>query len=257
MIPRLPSWIKTPLRSVRDVAIRVSYFGFARWCPVCGRSSRRFRAFGGPPAREEAQCVHCHSLERHRFVWLYFQSQTDLFDRREKRVLHVAPETALEPLLRARLGTSYLTADIADPHVAVKMDITDIQYPDDSFDVIYCSHVLEHIPEDRKAMRELLRVLKPEGWAVLLVPIVGDTTYEDPSITDPAERLKAFGLEDHVRQYGRDYVERLREAGFTVRVIEAADLYDRRQVVRMGIGGAVGEIYYCTKRGSDKREVPQ
>lgn len=154
---------------------------------------------------------------------------------------------ALEPRLRERLGACYITADLAAPHADVKMDITNIEYPNDTFDVIYCSHVLEHIPEDRKAMRELRRVLKPDGWAVLLVPIAGDITYEDPSITDPAERLKAFGLENHVRQYGRDYVERLRECGFTVEVTEVSDLYDRAQTIRAGIGGEVGEIYYCTK----------
>lgn len=255
MISRLPSRIRAPLRFIRDAAARVSYSGFARWCPVCARSSRRFKPFGAG-SREEAQCVHCNSLERHRFVWLYFQNRTDLFDGREKKFLHVAPEAALEPRLRERLGTNYITADIAATHVTIKMDITDVQYPDDTFDVIYCSHVLEHVQEDRRAMRELRRVLKPDGWAVLLVPIVGDITYEDPSITDRAGRLKAFGLEEHVRQYGRDYVGRLRESGFTVEVTEVADLYDRQQTIRMGIGGAaVGEIYYCTKRRSNK-EVP-
>ena len=193
-------------------------------------------------------CVHCNSLERHRFVWLYFQEKTNLFDGRPKTVLHIAPELCLEPLLKARLGSSYVTADIDDPRASVKMDITDIQYPDDSFDVIYCSHVLEHVREDSKAMRELRRVLKPTVWAILLVPIVGEENYEDYSITGPAERLKHFGLEDHVRQYGRrGYVERLTSSGFTVKVTEVRDLYDQRDAVRMGLGGDVGEIYYCTK----------
>ncbi len=154
----------------------------------------------------------------------------------------------MEPLLRNRLGECYITGDLEDPRADVRLDITDIKYPDATFDVIYCSHVLEHVPEDRVAMRELRRVLKPNGWAILLVPVSGDHTYEDPSITDPAERLKAFGLEDHVRQYGRDFVDRLREAGFAVDVIEASDLYSDRQAIRMGLRGDVGEIYRCSAR---------
>lgn len=245
IVSRLPAWAKAPLRPIRDLAVRASYFGFSRWCPVCKRFSRRFKSFGRAVLREDAQCIHCNALERHRFVWLYFERRTDLFDGRTKRVLHVAPEASLEALLRSRLGSSYITADIEDPEADVQMDITDIRYPDGTFDVIYCSHVLEHIPEDRKAMRELRRVLKPDGWAILLVPTVGDVTYEDPSITDPAERLKAFGLEDHVRQYGRDYADRLREAGFSVEVTEVADMYSPRDAARMGLHGDVGEIYHC------------
>lgn len=247
LISQLPSWVKAPLRPIRDMAKRASHYGYGRWCPVCHRSSRRFKVFGRGVLRKDAQCIHCNALERHRFVWLYFQHKTDLFDGRQKKILHIAPEASLEPLLKARLGANYITADIEDPRAAVKMDITQIQYPDDSFDVIYCSHVLEHVPEDRKAMRELRRVLKPGGWAILLVPVVGDHTYEDPSITDPAERLKAFGLEDHVRQYGRDYIDRLREAGFAVKMTEVADMYDRREATRMGLHGDVGEIYFCTR----------
>lgn len=248
LLTQLPLWVKAPLRPVRDAAIRASHYGFGRYCPVCQRSSRKFQSFGRANRRPEAMCIHCNSLERHRFVWLYFQQNTDLFDGKAKKVLHMAPELCLEPLLRARLGSSYLTADIEDPRAAVKMDITNIQYPDDTFDVIYCSHVLEHVREDTKAMRELRRVLKPSGWAILLVPIVGQENYEDFSITDPAERLKHFGLEDHVRQYGRrGYVERLEGAGFKVKVTEVKDLYDQSEAVRMGLRSEVGEIYVCTK----------
>ena len=129
----------------------------------------------------------------------------------------------------------------------VKMDITDIQYPDESFDVIYCSHVLEHVVDDRKAMSEFRRVLKSDGWAILLVPITVETTYEDPSIVDPAERLKHFGQDDHVRRYGKDYVERLRAAGFKVSVSNASDLCQEPEVLQMGLTPASGEIFFCTK----------
>ena len=150
-------------------------------------------------------------------------------------------------MFRKQLGDDYLSADLFNPLAMVKMDITDIQYPDESFDVIYCSHVLEHVDDDRKAMSEFRRVLKSDGWAILLVPIFGETTYEDPSIVDPAERLKHFGQEDHVRQYGRDYVDRLRDAGFSVSVAEASELCQESDVVQMGLTPASGEIFFCTK----------
>ncbi|QDV82909.1 hypothetical protein TBK1r_18410 [Stieleria magnilauensis] len=131
-------------------------------------------------------------------------------------MLHVAPEPCLRPHFKEHIGESYLTADLLANDVDVNMDITEIQYPDNTFDVIYCSHVLEHVPDDRKAMKEFLRVLNPDGFAVLMVPITAEQTVEDPSVTDPQERLRLFGQEDHVRRYGPDFSERLRGAGFVV-----------------------------------------
>ena len=210
-------------------------------------SSRKFRTFGVVP-REDAQCVLCGALERHRFVWLYFGKMTNLFDGTPKRMLHVVPERCFEARLRSRLGQDYITADLLSPRAMVKMDVADIHYPDGHFDVIYCSHVLEHVPDDRRAMREFYRVLKQGGWAILLVPITADRTVEDSSVVDPSERLRVFGQEDHVRQYGADYVDRLREAGFKVKVSRVTDLFDRSDIVRMGLTPTTGEIYYCVKR---------
>ena len=129
------------------------------------------------------------------------------------------------------------------------MDITNIEYPDQSFDVIYCSHVLEHVLDDRKAMSEFCRVLKNDGWAILLVPIGAERTFEDPLIVSPQDRLKAFGLEDHVRLYGRDYIDRLRAAGFKVEIATTEDLVQPHEMVKFGLTNtkANGEIYYCTK----------
>src|SRR5205814_9838929 len=112
------------------------------------------------------------------------------------------PEPIIAKLLKPRLRNAYVTADLdaSDPLVDVQMDITDIHYPDRSFDVIYCSHVLEHVPDDRKAMREFCRVLRDDGWAVLLVPITARSTFEDPTVTTPEERLRLFGQVDHVRR---------------------------------------------------------
>ena len=121
---------------------------------------------------------------------------------------------------------------------------------DGQFDIVYCSHVLEHVSEDRKAIRELWRVLRNGGLAIVLVPVMGDRTLEDPLVTDPSERKKLFGQEDHVRRYGRDFVDRLREAGFTVAVTGVFDLASREEAVRMGLSEASGEVYRCIKAGA-------
>ncbi len=243
---RLPNWAIKPFRYTKSYVENLPYYGQGRFCPICGESSRQFKQFGVVP-RADAQCVHCGSLERHRLSWLFIKQKTDLFDGSPKKMLHVAPEPVFESKFAEQLGTNYLTADLFNPRAMLKMDITDIQYSDQSFDVIYCSHVLEHVLDDRQAIREFFRVLKNTGWAILLVPIESDQTFEDPSITDPTERLRVFGLEDHVRNYGPDYIERLREAGFTVQVTKVSDIVNSEEVIKMGLTPASGEIYYCTK----------
>lgn len=224
----------------------LSYFGLGRLCPICGCSSPRFRPFGRTP-REDAQCLHCGSLERDRLAWLFIRARTTLFGPAPKTMLHVAAESCLAERFRAHLGDGYLSADLRDDRAMVRMDITDIAYPDASFDVVYCSHVLEHVTDDRRAMRELHRVLRPGGWAILLVPVIGDRTFEDPRITDPQDRLAAYGQEDHVRRYGPDVVDRFRAAGFTVQVTRVADLVEADAAVTLGLTPATGEIFCCTR----------
>ena len=247
VISMLPEWAKAPLRYSRNAARRALLSGSGRLCPICGKSSRRFLRSGVVP-RDDAQCVHCGSLERHRLLWFFVTKKTDLFNGCRKRVLHVAPEACLESRFKDRLGQDYLTADLFDPKAMVKMDISAIDYPDETFDVIYCSHVLEHVPDDRKAMREFCRTLKRSGWSILLVPITSEKTYEDPSITSPEERLRIFGQEDHVRNYGPDYVDRLREAGFEVEVIRVSDLVGQDEAIHMGLTSATDDIYFCKKK---------
>jgi predicted SAM-dependent methyltransferase len=235
------------LRAALDQAISFAkYSGKSRFCPVCQKSSRRFLQFGIVP-RDDAKCFYCGSLERHRFLWLYLSNRTDLFNGSSKKILHVAPEPCFQTRLTKYFGDNYITADLNDSLAMMKMDVTDIQYGDQSFDVIYCSHVLEHVQDDRKAMKEFYRVLKKNGWAILLVPIVAEKTFEDPTIVDPQERLKAFGQEDHVRIYGPDYIDRLRQAGFKVEIIEVNDLVNKTDAIRMGLTEASGEIFICTK----------
>ena len=245
-LSKLSATIQSPLRRAWHWARTLPYRGHGRHCPICGRASRRFRP-AGLNRRPDAQCPHCGSLERHRLLWLYLTQHTNLFDGQPKTMLHVAPEACLEPSFRRQIGAGYLTADLFDPHVMVKMDITAIQYPAHHFDFVYCSHVLEHVPDDKQAMREFHRVLKPNGLAILLVPIIRDQTYEDPTITTPEGRLQAFGQSDHVRAYGRDYPDRLREAGFQVHIHTPADLATAEDITRMGLSPASGEIYACTK----------
>lgn len=224
----------------------LSYFGRGRLCPICGCSAPRFSLFGRTP-REDAQCLHCGSLERDRLAWFFIRTRTSLFGPAPKTMLHVAPESCLAERFRAHLGDGYLSADLCDDRSMVRMDITDIGYPDESFDVVYCSHVLEHVNDDRRALRELHRVLRPGGWAILLVPIIGDRTFEDPQITDPQDRLAAYGQEDHVRRYGPDVVDRFRAAGFRVQVTRAADLVAADVAVTLGMTPASGEIFCCTR----------
>ena len=145
------------------------------------------------------------------------------------------------------LGENYLTADLYDSNAMVKMDITDIHYSDESFDIIICSHVLEHVEDDKKALKELFRVLKKNGWAIILVPITSDKTFEDLTIKTEEDRLKVFGQKDHVRRYGPDYIERLYEAGFFVKITKVEQLVSFDDAQKMGLTDASDDIYFCTK----------
>lgn len=223
------------------------------YCPVCGKYSY-FMPFG-KSGRAKAYCPRCGSVERHRLLWLFFKRKTNLFDPKQKKILHVAAEPCFEGRFKKLFGKNYITADLYNPNAMVKMNITAIQYPEESFDTVICNHVLEHVSDDIKAMREFYRVLKKDGWAVLLVPVADmDKTYEDFSITTEAGRLKAFGQEDHVRKYGRDYEDRLKSSGFNVTVFTRDEVAAPDEIKRMclkedseiwGFNGT--EIYYCTK----------
>ncbi len=225
---------------------RLIYRGHERLCPICGFHAKMFLHFGALP-RADAKCPSCGALERHRLFWAYMLKVSGFIANPPSCALHIAPEWILEQKLRPLVGKGYITADLMQADVDVRMDITDIKYPDCSFDFIYCSHVLEHVPDDMKAMREFRRVLTMNGSAILLVPITAEQTVEDPSIEDPKERLRLFGQEDHVRKYGPDYLFRLENAGFNVEVLEPEDFLDAREIERMGITPAAGVMYVCRK----------
>lgn len=213
------------------------------YCPVCESHIRKFMPSGVYP---NSWCPVCYSSPRHRIVWLFIQSRTNLCEPSPKRMLHIAPELILEQRFKQLAHLDYLSGDLYHPRAMVTMDITDIHYPENSFDAIYCSHVLEHVPEDRKAMREFHRVLRPGGWAILMVPLAAEPTDEDLSVTDPKERARRFGRHDHVRLYGPDFADRLREAGFEVSVVPPHDFVDPSRFNSMGLR-AHFDIYYCEK----------
>lgn len=218
-----------------------------RYCPICEQYSTSFKEFGFNP-RQDALCPHCNSLERDRLIWLYIKNKMIFFKNSTQKMLHVAPEAIFQKLFQNHLKNNYLSADLHDTKAMVKMDITSIDYDDDSFDYIYCSHVLEHIVDDMQAMKELYRVLKHDGWAILLVPIMTTSkTFEDYTIVDPNERLKVYGHPEHVRNYGIDYPQRLSTAGFNVDVIYPCDFLTDEEIELMGITPSAGEIYFCTK----------
>jgi SAM-dependent methyltransferase len=223
------------------------YAGDRKVCPCCGGKFREFLTYGVDP-RPEVMCPRCSSLERHRLLWLYLQNKTNFF-RDSLKVLHIAPEQWFQKKFKALPNLDYLSSDLEAEWAMEKMDLTDIHYPEASFDVILCNHVLEHIPDDAKAMRELYRVLKPGGWAILQVPLDPKraTTYEDFSITSPQEREKAFGQFDHVRVYGQDYGDRLAAAGFNVkrdRYVQEDLSEAERQTYALR---AEEDIYFCSK----------
>lgn len=151
-------------------------------------------------------------------------------------MLHVAPEPAFVPHFKARYD--YLSIDLNGAKAMRTMDVTDLDFPEACFDIVVCNHVLEHIADDRRAMAEIYRVLKPGGWGRLQVPIKGDATQENLTITEPRERLKLYGNKDHVRQYGSDFTDRLSETGFETVAFQASDLLETGQITRAAAGGA-------------------
>lgn len=183
--------------------------------PIDGKSYRKFLPYGYGKQRENALSPGTLSLERHRQMWLYLQNETDFFAKNHK-VLHIAPEQEFLRKFKKMKNLDYISADLYSPIVDVKADILDLPFEDESFDIVFCNHVLEHIEDDKKAMSELFRVMKKGGWGIFQVPMKNslEKTYEDFTITDPKERQKHFGQYDHVRWYGMDYFDRLKRVGF-------------------------------------------
>jgi SAM-dependent methyltransferase len=237
----------TPARAAQGVERRYLMFrnrGEAVQCPVCGR---RFAQFRDDWNRANAICWRCGAHERHRALSLYLDRHPELLDG-GRSLLHFAPEWGIARRLRGVSGIRYVTADLDPRGVDLQIDITHIALPDESFDAIICSHVLEHVEDDRAAMAELYRVLAHGGWLIVMVPIdVGrSTTYEDPSVRTPEQRLRAYLQEDHVRLYAPDIADRLRAAGFTVIPERLTEELSAAEVARYGLLD-VDIIFLCRK----------
>ena len=238
-------------RIPRPVLIKLSYLarpilaiflkGSKYTDPIDGKSFRKFLPYGYENPRENVLSPSTLSLERHRLLWLYLKNRTSFFTK-EAKVLHFAPEQAFYKRFRKLNNLDYLTTDLNSPLADVKADICALPFEDDSFDIILCNHVLEHIPDDHKAMTELYRVMKPGGWGVFQIPqdLNRDETFEDDSITDKKERAQIFGQYDHVRIYGRDYFNKLRSVGFEVVEMDYSAEMDEQEIDMFRL--AKGEI---------------
>lgn len=235
----------------RPILIRLSYIarpilalylkGDQFTDPIDGKSFKSFLPYGYGTQRNNVLSPSTLSLERHRLLWLYLQNETEFFTA-PKKVLHFAPEQAFYKRFRKMKHLEYITTDLNSPLADVKADICDLPFKDNEFDIILCNHVLEHIPDDTKAMQELFRIMKPGGYGVFQIPqdLSRAETFEDDSITDKAERAKIFGQYDHVRIYGRDYFDKLRSVGFKVEEVDYTANLSKLDVTRFCL--AKGEI---------------
>ncbi len=216
-------------------------------CLICQKHYKKFLPYGRLSSRPNALCPNCLSLERHRLIWLYLKEKTNFFATKLS-VLHIAPEPCFMKPFEQQHGAGYITADIESPLAKVKMDIHDMPFRESQFDVVLCNHVLEHVKDDIKALTEIKRVLKPGGWAIVLVPFfnpISDVTIEDNSITDPREREKLFGQADHVRKYGKDYPQRIKQSGLDIDEEKFAFAIDSQTKLRLGLSPEI--IYRAIK----------
>jgi SAM-dependent methyltransferase len=200
-------------RLIRNLLVPF-YFGSKHQCNICSVRLKKFAVL----QNGDLLCPRCGSLSRNRRLWSILKE--DLLPGAE--ILHFSPSRSLYRKLKAYKNIQYTSSDYEGEFIAdERFDITNIQAPDNSFSRIICFHVLEHIPDDRKAMQELFRILKPGGKAYLQTPFKPGEVYEDPSITNPEEREKHFGQKDHVRIYSAEgLMKRLAEAGFKVEVLQ-------------------------------------
>jgi predicted SAM-dependent methyltransferase len=233
----------------RNIYYRINVFkyrGDKYFCPICENNFDRFLT-GPDKSRQNSKCPGCGSLERQRLLWLYLKNKIQI-EKLNIRLLNIAPDYAIQSKLRKLKNINYTSIDLNSDLAIEKQDLTKLNITDNSYDAILCYHVLEHIIDDKKAMKELYRILKPGGWAIIQSPFEKnlEKTFEDFSITSPEDRKKVFGQNDHVRIYGLDYIDRLRNAGFKV----ILDDFNRELNVKETNKYLLDkdeEIYFCEK----------
>ncbi|MDG1729583.1 MAG: methyltransferase domain-containing protein [Algibacter sp.] len=209
--------------------------------PIDGKRFKTFLPYGYGNQRNNVLSPSTLSLERHRLLWLYLKNETNFFSA-ELKVLHFAPEQAFYKRFKKMSNLDYVTTDLNSPLADVKADICNLPFDENEFDIILCNHVLEHIPDDTKAMQELFRVLKVDGMGIFQIPqdLNRDLTFEDDNITDKKERAKIFGQYDHVRVYGLDYFDKLRNIGFKVQEVDYTSKFSEEEITKYCL--AKGEI---------------
>lgn len=235
----IPGGVYEPMLTTYYRSRSILYKGDKVHCYICDRSFREF--INGH------QCPYCGSGRRHRLLYLFLQEKTNFF-RGKLKVLHFAPEHCFYKKFQQMSNLDYTSADLNSSRAMISVDMTNIQFPDNTFDVVISSHVLEHVPDDAKAMCELYRVVKPGTWSIHQAPIdyTRAVTYEDPDINTDAERLQHFGHIDHKRVYGRDYKERLIKAGFTVTEDAFASSFSPDKLAELGLD-SWEKVYLCRK----------
>ena len=216
--------------------LRVLFKGNKHIDPIDGSGYSKFLSYGYKSFRKNALCPGTLSLERNRLLCLYLDKETNILSSNLK-VLHVAPEQIFYKKFKNFKHWNYLTFDINSPIADVKGDLKSMQFKDESFDLIICNHVLEHIEDDRKALKEIYRVLKRGGISILQVPIniKRKKTFEDFNITSHQEREKNFGQYDHVREYGLDFKDRIEEVGFEVEMLNYGENFSKKMKIKYGL----------------------
>ena len=220
-----------------------------RVCPLCNNEIRVYLPFGHP-LRRNALCPCCGSLERHRALWLYLKNYTKILTSgKETKILHFAPELLLQKMFSVITSIDYYPVDKNPNFVGIRdvVDIQKIKYPDNMFDVIICIHVMEHILDEKAAIKQMCRVLKRDGVAYINVPVRTNMadTFENPEYNTPELRLKHYGQDDHVRIYGNDFSKRLEKGGFIVEVIQPNKVFSDKEISKFGIHRDE-RIYKCT-----------
>lgn len=217
-----------------QIGLKFRHFGWTVECPFCGWKGNSFYPHPVPHPRPNAICPRCESKERHRLLFLYLNRKTNIFAE-PTDILEIAPGPYSYYLFGQQPLIKYFTIDYESAHAQCHADITQLPLPTQSVDLIICYHVLEHVMDDRRALTEIHRVLRNTGMLLIQVPIEAEITWEDPTVTDPNERLRLFGQEDHVRVYGKDFTDRLEQMNFEVHIDDFAAHLPKNIIHRYGL----------------------
>lgn len=221
LLNKLPRPLLIRLSYIFKVVAPLIYKGNNVHCPVCEKSFRKFLSYGSSVAhRENVLCPYDLTLERHRLMWYYLKNHSNFFSANNIELLHIAPEQCFHGKFKKQKNLNYTTGDLESPIADLHFDLHNIPLEENSFDVIFCNHVLEHVEDDHQCMKELYRIMKKGGWGIFQVPIDynRDETYEDASIISEKDRELHFWQKDHLRLYGKDYPIKLQNVGFDVEI---------------------------------------